>query len=520
VILVGELALWVALLMAAWGAIVSFAGGRTSRSDLIASGERAIYAAFVCVVLSTAGLLVALVASDLTFDYVASHTSANLPVPYKVVALWGGSPGSLLFWAFLLTSCAAIAVATNRTRHRALMAYVGGSLSVVTLVLVAALCFAANPYERLALIPPEGTGMDPRLQNPAMALHPPTLYLGYLASAVPFAFALGALLARTLDDEWVHAVRQWSLLSWCFMTLGILSGMWWAYVEVGWRGNWTLDPVTNLSLLPWLATAAFLMSLMMQERRGRVRRWNVILAAATFPLALFSTVAGRGIVARAHSLAQSEGAPWLSALVIVSAVVLTWLIATHLAPLPAAVVVERAVSREARKRRRYGGVLMTGATVVFVIALAGNAFNRETHLSLGPGETAHTVDPYGDRWAFTSQGISEYSELNRQVVAVALRATREDQPVGIIRSERRQYVDGRGVPTFEVSTEAGIDYSLKEDTYVVLTGVEGERADVRIAFNPLVAWVWLGGAAMVIGAVMVMGPPAAQLPREARSRAT
>lgn len=664
-ILVGELALWVALLMAAWGAIVSFAGGRTRHAELIASGERAIYATFACIVLATSGVLIALVESDFSFRYVASFTSANLPVAYKLTALWGGQAGSLLFWTLILAMYAAIAVATNRGRNRVLMPYVTGTLATIILFFVATMTLGASPYERLTFIPPDGRGMNPQLQNPGMAAHPPNLYLGYIATTIPFAFAVGALMARKLDNDWILAVRRWSLVSWFFLTIGIIIGMWWAYVELGWGGYWAWDPVENSSFLPWLTTTAFLHSIMVQEKRGMLRKWNVILVASSFLLALFGTFITRsGIISSVHAFAQSDVGYWFAGFLLFAIAAVIYLIVTRLRDLETTVHLESLISREAsflfnnlllvaiafsvlwgtlfpmiteavrgdqitvgppffnavnvplgllllaltgigpliawrrastenlrrqfavplaggaiavillvalgmrdgyalvayglaafvlttivqefakgtsarrrmygeslanalfhlvaRNRRRYGGYIVHVGIVVLFIAFAGNTFKKESDVSLGPGETATLVDPYGKEWTFTSQGISAFEQLNRRVVAVALQTTRAGEPVGLIRSERRQHVDSRGVPTFEPSTEVGIDYGFRQDTYVVLAGVQDDRAELRIAFNPLVVWVWLGGVIMVIGGLIVMWPTSVRRtdPRAASSTRT
>ena len=225
-ILLGELSLWVALLMAAWSATVSFAGGRGGRLDLIASGERALYASFAFVVLASIGLWTALLASDFSLRFVASYTSSNLPAVYKFSAFWGGQAGSMLFWCLILALYAAMAVFFNRNRNRELMPYVTGTLAIVLLFFLATTALGANPYERLDWIPPDGTGLNPQLQNPGMAIHPPNLYLGYVATTVPFAFAMAALITRRLDAEWLAAVRRWSLVSWLFLTIGITLGMW------------------------------------------------------------------------------------------------------------------------------------------------------------------------------------------------------------------------------------------------------------------------------------------------------
>src|SRR5919205_4569219 len=259
-ILVGELSLWVALLMAAWCATASFAGGATRRPELAASGERALYATFAFVLLASAGLWTALLTHDFSLKFVASFTSANLPTVYTLTAFWAGQSGSLLFWALILSLYSAVVAWSNRRRNRELMPYVHGVLGATLLFFLATLCLGANPYERLEWVPPDGRGMNPQLQNPGMAIHPPNLYLGYIATTVPFAFAIAALITRRLDAEWLAAVRRWSLVSWFFLTVGITLGMWWAYVELGWGGYWAWDPVENASFLPWLTGTAFLHS--------------------------------------------------------------------------------------------------------------------------------------------------------------------------------------------------------------------------------------------------------------------
>ena len=215
-ILIGELSLWVALLMATWAATVSFAGGALGRRDLVASGERAIYATLAMVVLASLGLWTAIFTHDFSFKYVASFTSANLPKAYLLTSFWAGQAGSLLFWCLILSIYSALALWTNRTRNRALMPYVSGTLAIVLIFFLATMCLGANPYERLDWIPPDGRGMNPQLQNPGMAIHPPNLYLGYVGTTIPFAFAIAALITRRLDAEWLAAVRKWALLAWFF----------------------------------------------------------------------------------------------------------------------------------------------------------------------------------------------------------------------------------------------------------------------------------------------------------------
>ncbi|MBA3466079.1 MAG: heme lyase CcmF/NrfE family subunit [Gemmatimonadaceae bacterium] len=347
-ILVGELSLWVALLMAVWAATVSFAGGQMRRGDLIASGERAIYATFAMVVLASLGLWTALLTHDFSIKYVASFTSANLPKIYTITAFWGGQSGSLLFWALILAGMCSVALWTNRDRNRELMPYVSGTLALVLVFFLATICLGSNPFERLDWIPPDGRGMNPQLQNPGMAIHPPNLYFGYIATTIPFAFAIAALLTRRLDAEWLAAVRRWALLSWFFNTTGIILGMWWAYVELGWGGYWAWDPVENASLLPWLVNTAFLHSIMVQEKRGMLRKWNVTLVVSAFLLSIFGTFITRsGIISSVHSFAQSPVGKWFAGFLIVLIIATAYLVTTRLKDLRSHTELESMISREA-----------------------------------------------------------------------------------------------------------------------------------------------------------------------------
>ncbi len=651
-ILIGELSLWVGLLVAAWAMIVSFAGGALRRRDLVASGVRGVYATWGFVVLAALGLWTALLTHDFSIKYVASHTSANLPAVYTLTAFWAGQAGSMLFWCLVLSTYSAIALWTNRRKNAVLMPYVAGTLAAVMLFFLATLCFGANPFERLDWTPADGNGMNPQLQNPGMAIHPPNLYLGYVATTIPFAFAIAALITRRLDAEWLAAVRRWSLVSWFFLTIGITLGMWWAYVELGWGGYWAWDPVENASLLPWLTGTAFLHSIMIQEKRGMLRKWNVVLVVSTFLLAILGTFITRsGVISSVHSFAQSPVGTWFAALLTISVVVTAYLVATRLKDLEATAELESMVSREAaflynnlvlvgiafsvlwgtlfpilseavrgskitvgppffnavniplgllllaltgvgpliawrrassanlrrqfampvftglsaaalllaggmrewhavvaytlaafvagtivqefykgvtarqrmydesvivafvrligRNRRRYGGYIVHAGVVILFCAFAGLAFKRENDVTLHTGEAFETVDPYGHHWRFVSQGLSSFDQLNRHVVAVTLKPTRDGKPMPLIETEKRQHFDSRGNGTFEPSTAVGIQEGLAQDVYVVLAGATNEdTAEIRITFNPLVWWVWYGGLIMALGGLIVMWPQA------------
>ncbi len=358
-IVVGELSLWIALLMAIWCATVSFAGGAGRRADLIRSGERAAYSAFAFTGLAALGLWTALLSRDFSLEYVASHISANMPNAYVITAFWSGQAGSMLFWALILSLYGAIAVFVNRSSNRELMPYVTGTIAVVMTFFLATTAFRANPFSRLDWVPVDGRGMNPQLQNPGMATHPPMLYLGYVATTIPFAFAMAALATRRLDAGWLAAVRRWSLVSWSFLTVGILLGMWWAYVELGWGGYWAWDPVENSSFLPWLTGTAFLHSIMIQEKRGMLRKWNVVLVVITFLLSILGTFITRsGIIESVHSFAQSPVGSWFATFLIGAIAVTAYLIATRLRDLEAKAGLESMVSREAAFL--YNNLLLVG----------------------------------------------------------------------------------------------------------------------------------------------------------------
>ena len=509
-ILIGELSLWVAMLMAAWGATVSFAGGRSHRADLIASGERAIHATFALVVLASIGLWAALLTHDFSLEYVASNTSRNLPAVYIFVALWGGQAGSLLFWCLLLAASAATALIGNRASNRDFMPWVTGTLSLAILFFLATMCFGANPYARLDWMPVDGRGMNPQLQSPGMAMHPPMLYFGYVTTSIPFAFAIAALLSRRIDAAWLGAVRRWTLVSWVFLTAGIVIGMWWAYVEPGRGTPWAWDAVENASILPWLTTTALLHSIIVQEKRGALRKWNIVLAASSFLLAVLAAFVTRsGVIGSAPSFARSPIGDWFAGFLLLVLGITIYLLVMRLPTLEARAGLESVV---ARSRRRYGSHIAHAGTALLFAALAGLAIRQHHDVSLAVGESFAVTDPFGSEWRFVSQGISHFDQLNREVTAIVLDVTRDGKPQKPIVSERRQHVDSRGMHSFEPSTEAGLRGSLALDTYVVLAGVSGdeatERAQLRIGFNPLAMWVWIGGALMAVGGLIGMWPQA------------
>jgi cytochrome c-type biogenesis protein CcmF len=472
-----------------------------------------------------------------------------------------------------------------------------------------------------------------------------------VSATVPFAFGLAALITGSLDDSWLASTRRWMIVSWYFLSQGLILGMLWAYEELGWGGYWGWDPVENAGFLPWLTATAFLHSIMIQEKRGMLRKWNVVLVVVTFLLSIFGTFITRsGVIESVHSFAQSPVGSWFAAFFFASTGATIYLVSTRLKNLEAKAELESMVSREAaflynnlvlvgiafavlwgtlfpilsewvrqekitvgppffnavniplgllllaltgigpliawrkaslanlkrqfaipttsglvlgalllalgmrsghalvtyalagfvaatilqefykgvsarraihgesiavgfvrliaRNRRRYGGYIVHAGIVMLFAAFAGLAFRSEHDITLRTGQQFETDDPYGHHWRFISQGASSDKRFNRIVTSVALETYRDGKPAGFIKSEKRQYFDSAERPTFEPATEVGIQTTAKLDTYVVLAGVRGDVAELRVTFNPLVVWVWIGGALMAIGGLVVMWPQA------------
>jgi cytochrome c-type biogenesis protein CcmF len=346
--LLGQFALWAAFLIALWCVVIAFSGRWQGRPELATTVTRSVYVIFGCLVVASLALWKGLITHDFNIEYVAAYTSRNLPPYYIVSAFWAGQKGSLLFWAVVLSLFASLAQLLTPRRNADLMPYVAGVTSAVAAFFVSVMLFGASPFERLGYTPADGRGLNPQLQNVGMVIHPPMLYLGYISITIPFAFAIAALLSRRLDTGWIHAIRKWTLVSWLFLSIGITLGMWWAYVELGWGGYWAWDPVENASFLPWLTMTAFLHSVMIQEKRGMLKRWNLGLIVGTFLLSIFGTFITRsGVIASVHSFTQSNVGYFFLAFLVVAAVLSFTLLYTRWPLLEADVQLESMLSREA-----------------------------------------------------------------------------------------------------------------------------------------------------------------------------
>ncbi|HEV8400032.1 MAG TPA: heme lyase CcmF/NrfE family subunit [Gemmatimonadales bacterium] len=347
--LLGSIALWLALLMGLWGAVTGFAGGLQGRTDLQRSARHAVFAMFAALAVAVICLEVAIFQHDFNVAYVAGRTSRNLPTFYLWSSLYSGQEGSLLFWATVLSLFASLAQVLTSARHRAYLPFVAAVTCLVTTFFVSVMLFApANPFARLPYTPVDGAGMNPQLQNPGMVFHPPMLYLGYISVTIPFAFAIAALMSKKLDVDWLVAIRKWTLLSWLFLSIGLLIGMWWAYVELGWGGYWAWDPVENVALLPWLTMTAFLHSVMIQEKRGMLKKWNLALILGSWLLSIFGTFITRsGVIASVHSFTQSNVGYFFLVFLVFAGVATFVLYANRLPLLEAESTLESMVSREA-----------------------------------------------------------------------------------------------------------------------------------------------------------------------------
>ena len=346
--LLGHLSLWLAFLVGLWGAITGFVGGAQRRLDLQQSARHATFALCVALLVAVIALEVAIFRHDFSVAYVAGRTSRNLPTFYLWSALYSGQEGSLLFWAAVLSLFGALVQILTGRRHRLYLPYVAAVTSLVATFFVSVMLFSANPFQRLPFTPLDGNGMNPQLQNPGMVFHPPMLYLGYISITIPFAFAIAALLSKKLDAEWLVAVRKWTIVSWLFLSVGLLIGMWWAYVELGWGGYWAWDPVENAALLPWLVLTAFLHSVMVQEKRGMLKKWNLALVLGAFVLSIFGTFITRsGVIASVHSFTQSNVGYFFLVFLVLITVASATLYVTRLPLLEAEARLESMVSREA-----------------------------------------------------------------------------------------------------------------------------------------------------------------------------
>ena len=634
---IGAGCLLAGLVLGGFSALLSFwAGGRES-VVFVQVGRRAFYGAAAMTALAGIVLETALLTHDFSLAYVAEHTDLATPVSLVAAGFYGGQEGSLLYWTLILGLLGSAALVTASPLGARVSGYAAGILAAIVTFFLFVLAVVASPFDILSVTPPDGLGLNPVLRDMGMLIHPPVVLAGVAAFAIPFAFASAALLAGRADAAWIRHTRRFALVAWSLQTAGLLLGMWWAYHVLGWGGYWGWDPVENVALMPWLATTAYLHSSQVQEKRGRLRAWNLALVMLAFLLVVFGTFIVRsGVVPSVHTFAVSAIGPWflgfLFACIVFSAVLLAaragagaavrvtraadpvsregafvlqnlllvgvvaivfWgtvlplvsgmfglervvgapyyeqaagpLFAIVLALLavgpllpwrrvgrpalralrwpaaaaavalallvaagqrsPAALVAlplgagaaataileyVRALRRRPRallvSRRRYGAYLAHLGLVVMAIGIAASHFGQqEKDVTLSPGEHV-TVGGY--TLAYTGSEQREAGDHADLVASIRF----GDQT---LEPSRAVYAGLGG----QALTHVAITTTPLADVYVVLVGVDGGRAALRVFVNPLVTWIWAGGAVIILGVLLGNAGERAPDPGLARRRA-
>jgi cytochrome c-type biogenesis protein CcmF len=344
----GNLALAIALILAVYSIVANIYGMRRNAPDFVVSARHAIWSMCAMVTIAVVVLWLALLRSDFSLEYAASYSSSTLPTAYKITALWAGQQGSLLLWTWLLAIFTSVAAFQNRRRNPDTAPYALAVLAGVAIFFLWMLNFVTRPFDLLPAIPAEGSDLNPLLQNYWMAIHPPSLYIGYVSASVPFAFGAAALITGKLDDGWIRSTRRWAIFSWFFLTLGNLFGARWAYEVLGWGGYWAWDPVENAAFMPWLVMTAYLHSVMIQERKDMLKVWNLSLIGLAFGLTLFGTFITRsGVISSVHSFTQSGLGPYFLSLLIAVTLAYTALLIFRSKQLRSPAEFESYLSREA-----------------------------------------------------------------------------------------------------------------------------------------------------------------------------
>jgi cytochrome c-type biogenesis protein CcmF len=299
--------IYIGLAVAVYSLLIIILGISTKNQKFVNSGKGGLIALLVCASLAMLSLFYLLATSQFQYEYVHDYTSSELPVIYKLTALWAGNAGSLLLWTFFLVLYTFMIAFSRKLKGNPMVPYISAILMANAVFFFFILGFVAKPFILLNEIPIEGKGLNPMLQNPGMIIHPVTLYLGYVGLAIPFAFAMAALILKNVDDFWIKMTRRWTIIAWLFLSLGNIFGGQWAYVELGWGGYWAWDPVENASFMPWLTATAFLHSVMIQERKNMLKIWNISLIIVSYALTLFGTFLVRsGVLTSVHAFANSN----------------------------------------------------------------------------------------------------------------------------------------------------------------------------------------------------------------------
>jgi cytochrome c-type biogenesis protein CcmF len=388
---IGLLALWLSLIGAVAAVLIALYGYWNKEAKWIESARRASIAVWVLLTLSVLTLEYALLTGDFNLNYVANVSSREMPTLLKFTALWGGQDGSILFWAWLMATFSFVLMLRRWDRERNLLPHVI-VVTMSTLAFFIALdLFASNPFKRLDFTPVDGRGLNPLLRHPGMVIHPPLLYLGFVGFVIPYAFAMAALVTRRTDAHWIRLTRRWTLVAWLFLSLGLLLGGRWAYDVLGWGGYWAWDPVENAAFMPWLVGTAFLHSVMIQEKRGMLKIWNMVLIILTYGLVIFGTFITRsGVIDSVHAFARSAVGPAFFAFIVITSVLSVWMLLRRLGDLHGDNRLESLASREAIFM--FNNLLFVTLTVSVFI---GTVFPMVSELVIG--EKITVGPPWFDR---------------------------------------------------------------------------------------------------------------------------
>ena len=616
----GAGALLAGLVLGGFSALLSFWAGRRDSAVFVQIGRRAFYAATAMTVLAAIALESALLSHDFSLAYVAEHTDLSTPIALVAAAFYGGQEGSLLYWTLILGLLGSASLIASTSLGGRVSAYAAGILASILAFFLFVLAVVASPFDLLSVTPPDGLGLNPILRDGGMLIHPPVVLAGFAAFAIPFAFASAALLAGRSDAEWIRHTRRFALVAWSLQSTGLLLGMWWAYHVLGWGGYWGWDPVENVALMPWLATTAYLHSSQVQEKRGRLRAWNLGLVMLAFLLVVFGTFIVRsGVVPSVHTFAISAIGPWFLGFLFACVVFSAVLLATRArAGAPVARRPADPVSREGAfvlqnvllvgvvavvfwgtvlplvsgmlglervvgapyYERAAGPLLATllallavgpllpwrragrptlralrwpAGTAVVVLGLLAVAGVRSTAVLLGvplaAAAAATVFTEYGRALLSKPRSVlvrrrrygAYLAHLGMLVVAVGIAASQGGQQEKDVTlapgeqvtvagytltytgSEQREFGDHDeliagmrfGDRTLEPSravyaglggqalTHVAITTTPLADVYVVLAGMSDDgRASFRVFVNPLVTWIWAGGAVIILGVVL------------------
>jgi cytochrome c biogenesis factor len=434
----GNCCLALVVLAATGGALAATASARLAAPWLLRAARGAVYLTAALLTAACLAVAGAILNDDFTLAYVVSYSERTLPAGYKLAALWAGQEGSLLLWAWLLAVLASLAAFLRRKDAPQHQTPVLAILAAICAAFAAMMLFAANPFQLAQAVPLDGEGLNPMLQDPAMIAHPPMLFLGYSALSVPFAVVLGSLVAGRRDVQWVPAARRWAMAAWMFLTIGILLGARWAYVELGWGGYWAWDPVENASLLPWLTATALLHCLIAHHRRGMLKTCTALLAGA-------SAVTCAGLVLRDQF-------------------------------------------------RRYAGLLVHLGMVLLVLGVAGSSlYTEKRDISLGPGQSADI-----GRYTLRLEGLEEAQGPNYVAGEARLVLLSPDGEQTVLRPQRRRYNKSEQYNT-EVAVCSTLREDVY--VTLAGWNDSGQTVRIEAIVNPLVNWIWIGGIVMAGGSL-------------------